>query len=166
MPPLRSRTGWAANTAVPPSFSARPHRFPARAAQLERALRSRAHPTEFAYISFRAGQTGYLLGTRGGGGNLTGQQSLQRRHPRQFRLQRLDLATLLLHLIQQHRSELVVLQCLHLAVFTPDYQVRIYLGYFFGDQAVIERLRSIGVGLLVTEGDRPQPQQGRGGIAQ
>jgi len=63
---------------------------------------------------------------------------------------------LLLQLIQQHGGQLLILDGLNLAVPAFDHQVGINLGDLFGNQAVVDGLGAVGVGLLVPIGDRAQ----------
>ena len=45
-----------------------------------------------------------------------------------------------------------------------DHQIGVHLGDLFGDQAVIERLRTVGVRLPIAVGDRPQSEQTAAGV--
>src|SRR5262245_12077694 len=52
-----------------------------------------------------------------------------------------ELAPQALHLVEQHRRQLVVLHGLHLAGRVAHDQIGVHLLHFFRDQAVVERLR-------------------------
>ena len=66
-----------------------------------------------------------------------------------------DLLVLLLKFVQQHRGQLVILHCLDFALGRTNYEVRIHLGEFFGNQAGLHGTLTSSVFLLVAEHHRP-----------
>ena len=70
-----------------------------------------------------------------------GEKGLDRSEPFFERVNLLSLLPilfgLLVHLVQWHRCEFLVLHSLNLAIFVLDHKVRINLGHFLGNQSVI-----------------------------
>jgi len=73
--------------------------------------------------------------------------------------ERAILRRLLLHLIQQHRSQRLILHRRRLAVLVVSHHIGINLGDFLGNESVLQRVRAIVVLRLIKKGDRTQLEE-------
>ena len=84
---------------------------------------------------------------------------------RQPFLQELVLPFQTLHLVQQHRIEHLILYGFDFAIGGMGDQIRVNLCHFLGNQAVLNRLRSVREGLFVAESDGTEAHQVTAGVA-
>jgi len=70
-----------------------------------------------------------------------------------------DLPMLFLHFIQKHRWQFLLEHRLRLTLVIEPHQSRIDCRHFLGNQTILQRVRSVILGLLVAEGYWSQLEQ-------